>query len=317
MEKNVNNVEKTNIDDFLVVSATPHIRSSITNSKIMLDVIIALIPALIAGVYFFGIRALLMVLISVGTAVLSEYVFQKITKKPITVMDFSAVVTGILLAFNVPSSLPYYMIIFGSIFAIIVVKQLFGGLGSNFMNPALAARAALMASWPKEMASFVAPGPDAVTIATPLSGGEVSLMDAFIGNMPGTIGEVSAICLLIGAAYLIIRKIINIRIPLVYILSTALFLLLFGTPANELLNQVLYGGLLLGALFMATDYVTAPVSKNGQIIFALGCGLITAAIRVFGALPEGVSYSILVMNVASPLIEKLTTPKVYGRGGRK
>ena len=317
MEKNVNNVEKTNIDDFLVVSATPHIRSSITNSKIMLDVIIALIPALIAGVYFFGIRALLMVLISVGTAVLSEYVFQKITKRPITVMDFSAVVTGILLAFNVPSSLPYYMIIFGSIFAIIVVKQLFGGLGSNFMNPALAARAALMASWPKEMASFVAPGPDAVTIATPLSGGEVSLMDAFIGNMPGTIGEVSAICLLIGAAYLIIRKIINIRIPLVYILSTALFLLLFGTPANELLNQVLYGGLLLGALFMATDYVTAPVSKNGQIIFALGCGLITAAIRVFGALPEGVSYSILVMNVASPLIEKLTTPKVYGRGGRK
>ena len=317
MEKNVNNVEKTNIDDFLVVSATPHIRSSITNSKIMLDVIIALIPALIAGVYFFGIRALLMVLISVGTAVLSEYVFQKITNRPITVMDFSAVVTGILLAFNVPSSLPYYMIIFGSIFAIIVVKQLFGGLGSNFMNPALAARAALMASWPKEMASFVAPGPDAVTIATPLSGGEVSLMDAFIGNMPGTIGEVSAICLLIGAAYLIIRKIINIRIPLVYILSTALFLLLFGTPANELLNQVLYGGLLLGALFMATDYVTAPVSKNGQIIFALGCGLITAAIRVFGALPEGVSYSILVMNVASPLIEKLTTPKVYGRGGRK
>ena len=199
MENKTNNVESINIDEFLVVSATPHIRSSITNSKIMLDVVIALIPALIAGTYFFGLRALLLVLVSVGTAVLSEYVFQKITNRPITVMDFSAVVTGILLAFNVPSTLPFYMIIIGSIFAIIVVKQLFGGLGSNFMNPALAARAALMASWPKEMASFVAPGPDAIATATPLAGGSVTLLDAFIGKMPGTIGEVSALCLLIGA----------------------------------------------------------------------------------------------------------------------
>ncbi|WP_243660173.1 RnfABCDGE type electron transport complex subunit D [Miniphocaeibacter halophilus] len=318
MDKENIKVSETNFDNILTVSATPHIRSSETSSRIMLDVVIALVPALIAGTYFFGLRALMLVLVSVAAAVLSEFVFQKITKKESTITDLSAVVTGILVAFNVPSTLPFYMVAFGSFFAIVVVKQLFGGIGSNFMNPALAARAALMASWPKEMANFVAPGADAISTATPLSGGEaVTLMDAFIGKMPGTIGEVSAICLLIGAAYLLVRKVISIRIPLVYILSTVVFLFAFGIPANKLLDQVLYGGLILGAFFMATDYVTAPVSKKGQVIFALGCGLITAAIRMFGSLPEGVSYSILVMNVATPLIEKFTTPKAYGKGGKK
>lgn len=318
MEKNIKKTDDINFDGILTVSATPHIRSSLTSSKIMRDVVIALMPALIAGTYFFGRRALMLTVVSVLAAVASEYLFQKIAKKPSTISDLSAVVTGILVAFNVPVTLPFYMVIFGSFFAIVVVKQLFGGLGSNFMNPALAARAALMASWPKEMANFVAPGVDAVSTATPLGGGEaVSLMDAFIGKMPGTIGEVSAICILIGALYLIIKKVISIRIPLVYILSTVVFLFAFGVPAGELLNQVLYGGLILGAFFMATDYVTAPVSKKGQIIFAIGCGLLTAAIRMFGSLPEGVSYSILVMNVASPFIEKFTTPKAYGRGGKK
>lgn len=306
-----------NLEGKLEVSAIPHLRDSITSSKVMLDVIIALMPALIAGVYFFRMRALLLCLVSVGSCVLSEYAFQKLTKRPVTIGDLSAVVTGLLLAFNVPVTMPFYMVIFGGIFAIIITKQLFGGIGANFMNPALAARAALMASWPKEMANYVAPGPDAVSIATPLAGGEVNLMDAFLGNMGGCIGEVSALALLIGGIYLLVKKVIHIRIPLTYILTTVVFLFIFGVPAEELLNHVLIGGLLLGAIFMATDYVTAPVSKKGQIIFAIGCGLITAAIRVFGSLPEGVSYSILVMNCATPLIEKLTTPKPFGRGGKR
>ncbi|MDO5017831.1 MAG: RnfABCDGE type electron transport complex subunit D [Lagierella massiliensis] len=318
MEKNIKKQEVVdNLQGKLAVSAIPHIRSSITSSKVMLDVIIALTPALIAGIYFFGIRALLLCLVSVCSCVLSEYAFEKLTKRPITIGDFSAVVTGLLLAFNVPVTMPLYMVIFGGIFAIIITKQLFGGLGANFMNPALAARAALMASWPKEMANFVSPGTDAVSIATPLAGGEVELMDAFIGNMGGTIGEVSALALLIGGIYLIVRKVISIRIPFTYILTTVVFLFLFGVPAEDLIKHVLIGGLLLGSIFMATDYVTAPVSKKGQIIFAFGCGLITASIRVFGSLPEGVSYSILVMNCATPLIEKLTMPTPFGRGGKK
>lgn len=321
MENNINKIDDAKLNEILTVSATPHLRTKETSSKIMIDVAIALMPALLASVYFFGARALVVTVASVVTAVLSEFIFQKIAKKESTITDFSAVVTGILVAFNVPVNIPIYMVVFGSFFAIVVVKQLFGGIGSNFMNPALAGRAAIMASWPLEMGSFTAPhaqlGVDAVTVATPLAGESVSLFDAFIGNMPGTIGEVSAICLLIGAAYLLIKKVISIRIPLVYILSTVVMLFVFGTPLNELPNQVLYGGLILGAFFMATDYVTAPVSKKGQMIFAIGCGLITAAIRVFGSLPEGVSYSILVMNVAAPLIDKLTTPKSYGRGGKK
>ncbi|WP_100065097.1 RnfABCDGE type electron transport complex subunit D [Miniphocaeibacter massiliensis] len=321
MENNINKIDDSKLNEILTVSATPHIRSANTSSKIMRDVVIALVPALAASFYFFGIRALIVTLVSVITAVLSELIFQKITKKPVTITDLSAVVTGILVAYNVPVNIPLYMVAFGSLFAIIVVKQLFGGIGSNFMNPALAGRAAIMASWPLEMGSFTAPhaklGVDAVTVATPLAGGEVTLMDAFVGNMPGTIGEVSAVCLLIGAGYLLLKKVISIRIPLLYILTTVVMLFLVGIPANELLNQVLYGGLILGAFFMATDYATAPVSKKGQIIFAIGCGIITACIRKFGSLPEGVSYSILVMNIATPLIDKLTTPKSYGRGGKK
>ena len=278
------------------------------------------VPALFAAVYFFGIRSLIITAVSVGACVLSEYIYEKITHREITIGDFSAVVTGILLAYNLPVSIPLPMVALGGVFAIIIVKQLFGGLGANFMNPALGARAFLMASWSSHMATFTAPRTDMVSAPTYLSGAMdegiiISVKDAFIGNMGGCIGEVSALALLIGAVYLIAKGIISLRIPIVYIGSTVIVLLICGIPMADIPLQILSGGLILGAFFMATDYVTAPVSRKGQIIFALGCGIFTALIRVFGALPEGVSYSILVMNAAAPLIEQLTMPKPFGRGG--
>lgn len=313
-----NNVEELKLDDALYVSEIPHIRSKESTSRIMIDVIIAMVPAILASVYFFGMRSIAVIGVSVISAVLSEYIYNKIMKKNNTVKDYSAIVTGILLAFNVPVSIPLPMVAFGSFFAIIVVKQLFGGLGSNFMNPALAARALLMMSWPEEMTNFTAPMSDMVATATPLSGGEaVSLMDAFIGKMPGSLGEVSALCLLIGVVYLLIRKVITLRIPVTYILSTVITLFICGVPANELLMHVLSGGLILGAFFMATDYVSAPVSKKAQIVFAIGCGVLTAVIRVFGSMPEGVSFSILVMNVVTPFLEKVMMPKPFGLEGAK
>lgn len=313
----------------LFVGSSPHLRSEATVSTVMRDVVIALIPTLLAGIYFFGVRALLVTLVSVVFAVGSEYVYEKLTHRPITIKDYSAVITGMLLAFNVPSTIPYWMIALGSMFAIIIVKQLYGGLGMNFMNPALAARAALMASFPTAMANYAAPNTtisnlinsstysslDATTFATPLSKGtQVNFLEAFIGVRGGCIGEVSTICLLIGAGYLLYRGVIQLRIPLVFISTTAVVLALTGTAIADLPVQLLMGGLILGAFFMATDYVSAPVNRKAQIFFAMGCGIITALIRNFGNLPEGVSYSILFMNILTPLLEKYCVPKVFGEG---
>lgn len=313
----------------LFVGSSPHIRSEATVSTVMRDVVIALIPTLLAGIYFFGFRALLVTLVSVIFAVGSEYIYEKLTHRPITIKDYSAVITGMLLAFNVPVTIPYWMVALGSMFAIIIVKQLYGGLGMNFMNPALAARAALMASFPTAMANYVAPNSgisnlinsstysslDATTFATPLSKGtQVNFLEAFIGVRGGCIGEVSTICLLIGAGYLLYRGVIQLRIPLVFISTTAVVLALTGTPIAKLPIQLLMGGLVLGAFFMATDYVSAPVNRKAQIFFAIGCGIITALIRNFGNLPEGVSYSILFMNILTPLLEKYCVPKVFGEG---
>ena len=310
----------------LFVGSSPHIRSEATVSTVMRDVVIALIPTLLAGIYFFGFRALLVTLVSVIFAVGSEYIYEKLTHRPITIKDYSAVITGMLLAFNVPVTIPYWMVALGSMFAIIIVKQLYGGLGMNFMNPALAARAALMASFPTAMANYVAPNSgisnlinsstysslDATTFATPLSKGtQVNFLEAFIGVRGGCIGEVSTICLLIGAGYLLYRGVIQLRIPLVFISTTAVVLALTGTPIAKLPIQLLMGGLIF---FMATDYVSAPVNRKAQIFFAIGCGIITALIRNFGNLPEGVSYSILFMNILTPLLEKYCVPKVFGEG---
>lgn len=323
MDSNIVNSKETSsamLENMLIVSSTPHIRSNGTTSRIMLDVIIALIPAMIGSVFFFGLNALKLILISVAASVIFEAAIQKLFKKEITIKDYSAIVTGILLAFNLPANAPWWIPVFGAGFAIIIVKQLFGGIGSNFMNPALAARAALLASWPNIMSNFVS-GVDAVAGATPLammkygSAGKQlpSMMNMFIGNIGGSLGETSALLLLIGAAYLIIRKVINWKIPAVYIGTTCIMLLVLGVGADQLVYHILGGGLILGAFFMATDYSSTPVTPKGQIIFGIGAGLLTAIIRVKGGFPEGVSYSILLMNVASPLIEKFTGPKVFGR----
>lgn len=314
MENNVSNLDQQKLNEMLTVSAAPHVKTDKTTQKIMLDVIIALMPALVAAVYFFGLRALWIVIASVIAAVVSELAFQKAVKKPVTISDLSAVVTGILVAYNVPVSLPFPMVILGSIFAIIVVKQLFGGIGYNFMNPALAARAFIMASWPQAMGSYPAPfTTDMVASATPLQGGTMpSLMDAFMGTMGGCIGEVSAVAILIGAAYLVFKGVINLRIPLAYIITAAVMFIITGTAIDQVAVQLLLGGIMLGAFFMATDYSSTPVSAKGELVFGIGCGILTVLIRVFGPMPEGVSYSILLMNVATPFIERITKPKVFG-----
>lgn len=320
-----------NVNEMLIVTEAPHTRGKNTTSGIMLDVIIALIPALIAGIVVFGFRALTLAAVCMASAVLFEWAWCKILKKPSTVGDFSAALTGLLLALNLPVTMPYWMAICGSLFAIIVVKQFFGGIGHNFMNPALAARAFLLTSWAQAMTTWAVPfsktsifsGADAVTSATPL--GMIkegmtdklpSYMDLFLGNIGGCVGEVSAVAILIGAAYLLARRVISIRIPGAYILTVAVLTFIFGGKdglfTGDALYHVLSGGLLLGAFFMATDYVTTPYTKKGQIIFGVGCGVLTAVIRIFGGYPEGVSYSILLMNVVSPLIERYTIPKKYG-----
>ncbi len=303
------------------VSSSPHIRSGETTQRIMLDVIIALMPALFAGVFYFGFKALTLTVTAVVFAVAAEVVMQKIMGKPVTVNDLSAVVTGILIAFNVPASLPIWMVAVGSVFAIAIAKQCFGGLGFNFINPALAARAMLLASWPVDMTGWVAPRADAVSTATPLAilGGDAtgqalpSVMDLFIGNVGGCIGETSALALLIGAAYLLYRGVISHRIPAAYIGTVAVLAFLFGgvNPVT-MIYHVFAGGLFLGAIFMATDYSTSPMSAKGQIIFGIGCGMLTSIIRFYGGYPEGVSYSILLMNLATPLIDRYTMPRKFG-----
>lgn len=306
----------------LIVSSSPHLRSDEAINVIMRDVVIALLPAALAGVYFFGMGAITVILSAVIAAVATEAAIQKIRRQPVTIDDWSAVVTGLLLAFNIPATAPWWMPAVGSIFAIAIVKHAFGGLGHNFMNPALAARAMLLASWPVQMTNWVKPGPDAVSTATPLAligGMEASgqslpsLFNLFIGNVGGCIGETSAVLLILGGVYLVYRGVITPRIPVVYIGTVAvLTFILGGFQFDYMIYQLLAGGLMLGAIYMATDYSSSPVTPKGQIIFALGCGIFTSIIRLYGGYPEGVSYSILLMNVAAPLIDKYSKPKVFG-----
>ncbi|SHH61088.1 electron transport complex protein RnfD [Caloranaerobacter azorensis DSM 13643] len=308
------------MDNKLIVSSSPHIRSDETISRIMLDVIIALLPATLASIYYFRFNALKLIVLAVLTAVATEALIQKLLKKPITVNDLSAVVTGLLLAFNIPSSAPWWIPVIGSAFAIAIVKQAFGGLGHNFMNPALAARAMLLASWPVIMTNWVTPGPEAVSTATPLAilKGEAanqvlpSLKDVFFGNVGGCLGETSAILLILGGLYLLYRGVINWRIPFTYIGTVAVMMLIFDGGFNNMVYHIFAGGLMLGAFFMATDYASSPVTPKGQIIFGIGCGVITSVIRLYGGYPEGVSYSILLMNIVAPLLDKYTSPRVFG-----
>ena len=265
-------------------------------------------------------NALIIYLISVVCCVGSEFIYQKLAGKESQIGDLSSIVTGLLLAMNMPAGVPWYVPAISSVFAIIIVKEAFGGIGGNFVNPALAGRAMAMLSWPQIMATYTVPGVDAASAATPLTiikaGKDLaslpSLQDMFIGNIGGVIGETSALLLLIGACYLLIRKVIDWKIPVIYILTTIVFLFVFGIKADIIPYEVLGGGLMLGALFMATDYSSTPQGTKGKIIFAIGCGLITALIRTKGNMAEGVSYSILLMNVASPLIERLTKTEAYG-----
>lgn len=295
---------------FLVLSSSPHIRTKNSTQKIMLNVIISLLPVLFAAVYIYGFRVLVLTLVTVASCVLAEFVTQKAMNKPIRIRDLSAVVTGMLLAFNMPVTFPFWMAIFGGIFAIVIVKEFFGGIGNNFMNPALAARAVLLASWPTQMGNFVL---DGVSTSTPLSGKPVEIMDLFLGNIGGVMGEVSKVAILIGLAYLLFTKVISIRIPLVYVATCAILLYIFKYDMEETIMQLLSGGLLFGAVFMLTDYSTSPMSNLGQVIFAFGAALLTVIIRVYGGYPEGVSYGILMMNVCTPLIDKYIKPKTFGR----
>ncbi len=319
------------------VSASPHIRHKTTTASIMTDVAIALLPALVSGVYYFGFRVAYLTLLSVLFCVGFEFLWQKITKKEVTINDGTAVVTGLLLAFNLPVSVPWWLILVGAFVAIIIAKQLFGGVGNNFINPALAGRAFLMASWPALMTHWIPPfsgnlkGADVVSTATPLAilkdasiGTLPPLSDMFMGNIGGCIGETCALALLVGGAYLVLRGVISLRIPLVYILTVAVLTFVFPNSSLSRIDSVLYnvlgGSLLLGAIFMATDYVTSPITKKGQVIMGLGCGILTFVIRRFGGYPEGASYSIMLMNVATPLIDQWVRPRTFGtpqgRGGR-
>ena len=318
----------------LIASSNPHIRNNEDTRSIMLDVIIALCPALAWSIYRFGFRALLAAAVSVGSAMCWEWLYRKALKKPQMLGDLSAAVTGLLLSMVCPVTLPYWMLVVGNFFAIVVVKQLYGGLGKNFMNPALAGRAALVACYTSQMTSWIDPnagwaplslrGVDVVTAATPMAmigedfaglTGTYSVSDLFIGFTGGSTGEISAMMLLIGGLYLIFRKVISWHIPAAYIGTVALLSLLFprgNDPVQYMLYSVFGGGLMLGAFFMATDYVTSPVTKKGQLIFGVGCGLLTVFIRVFGSYPEGVCYSILLMNCTVWIIDKHVKPTRFG-----
>lgn len=300
------------------VSVSPHVRDKSSTSKIMLDVCIALVPTLAFGVIHFGLNALIVIISSVLSCVISEAVFELIVKKPLTIGDLSAVVTGLILALNMPPDVAWWVPAVGGVFAIVVIKMLFGGIGQNIMNPALGARCFLLISFASRMTDFSV---DGVSGATPLAqlkaGGSIDLLDAFIGFQNGCIGEVSALAILIGFMYLLIRKVISIRIPGIYILSAMAFIFLFNLPsgvpsANYMLGQLLTGGLLAGAVFMATDYTTSPITKGGQIIYALLLGFLTAVFRVLGSSAEGVSYAIIISNLVVPLIEKISVPKAFG-----
>lgn len=306
----------------LTISSSPHLRSGASTRSIMLDVIIALTPAAIASVILFGPRALMLLAVSVSACVLSEWICRKIMKRENTIGDLSAVVTGILLAFNVPVGVNPLVLAFGDVVAIVVVKQMFGGIGQNFVNPALTARIILMASFPAQMSTWERPfyylnPADAVTTATPLgiqkTGAEGTippLLRMLVGERPGCLGETCAVALILGGIYLVWRKVISPVIPLCYLGTAAAISLIAG---RNVALDLLTGGLLLGGIFMATDYTTSPITPKGKVVFAVGAGIITMLIRIFGALPEGVSFSIILMNLLVPHIERLTRPRVFGK----
>lgn len=321
----------------VVVTSSPHIKTDEDTRSIMFDVIIAMLPALAIAIFTFGLRSLTLVLIAVVSSVLFEAIYNKIMKQRVSVGDFSAIITGMLIAYNIPVSAPWWLPVFGSLFAIVIAKMLFGGIGRNFMNPALAGRAFLLASWPGLMTLWTTPGAKlplfgdvdvtAISSATPLSvmkvatvGGarlpDATLLDLLLGQRGGCIGEVSALALIAGGLYLLYRKVITINIPAAYILTVAVLTFLFPLGGADrlqwMLTEVMSGGLLLGAIFMATDYVTSPVTPRGQIVFGIGCGLLTVFIRYFGGLPEGVSYSILIMNTLTWVIDQKTHPRKFG-----
>lgn len=304
------------MSDLYHVSSAPHVRAKDTTSRIMLYVIIAMLPAALFGIYNFGLRALLLILVTVASCVASEWIFNKIVHKKQTIGDLSAVVTGMILALNLPVNLPIWEAIVGGVFAIVIVKMLFGGLGQNFMNPALAARCFLLIAFAKDMTNFVT---DTYTGATPLAamrnGEAVNTMDMLIGRTAGTIGETSVIALIIGAIFMILMGVIDLRIPASYIVTFAVFMMLFGghgVDANYITAQLCAGGLMFGAFFMATDYVTSPITPRGQILFGICCGIFTGIFRCFGANAEGVSFAIILSNILVPLLEKITIPKAFG-----
>ncbi len=307
------------MSQLMKVSSNPHVRSHITTSNIMLAVIIALLPAAGFGIYNFGLDALILILVTVATTVLTEYIYEKLMHKPVTIGDYSAVVTGLLLALNLPSTAPWWIGVVGGIFAILVVKMLFGGLGQNFMNPALGARCFLLISYTSIMCNF---NTDAYSGATPLAqlkaGENVDILKMVIGKTAGTIGETSMIAIVIGACFLILLGVIDLRVPGTYIVTFIVFLCLFGGHGFDpafISAHLAGGGLMLGAFFMATDYVTRPVTKKGQYLYGVLLGILTGVFRLFGPSAEGVSYAIILGNLLVPLIEKITMPKPFGKGG--
>ncbi len=303
----------------LIVNVFPHLHKAESASRIMWMVAISLIPAGIAGVVIFGLDAFKVIILSIFSALIAEGILQLLTKRKVTVLDGSAFLTGLLLAYNLPPGVPFWLPILGSFFAIAIGKQVFGGLGQNIFNPALAGRVFLMASWPKYMTTFTY---DAITSATPLAMVKegkllerIPYLDLFLGKHGGCIGEVCILALLAGAAFLLIKGYISWHIPATYIFTTGVFTYVFGPAglfSGDWLFHVLSGGLILGAFFMATDYVTSPLTRKGQVIFGIGCGLITAVIRLWGGYPEGVSYAILMMNAATPIIDRYTKTRIYG-----
>ena len=307
------------MDEMRKVSSNPHVRSKVTTSNIMMWVVIALLPTTCFGIYNFGLDALIIVVLSMASTVLTELIYEKLMHKPVTIKDGSAVVTGLLLALNLPSTVPWWIPVVGGVFAIIVVKMVFGGLGQNFMNPALGARCFLLISFPAIMTNFVT---DTYTGATPLSalknGDSVLVMDEIVGKTGGTIGETSMIAIVIGACILIMLGIIDLRIPGTYIVTFAIFIAIYNVANGNGINpvyisaQLAGGGLMLGAFFMATDYVTSPITNSGKYIFGIILGLLTGVFRCFGSSAEGVSYAIIIANLLVPLIEKYTLPKAFG-----
>ena len=309
------------MSDVMKVSSNPHIRSKVTTSNIMLAVVIALLPAAGFGIYNFGLDALILILVTVASTVLTEFLYEKLMHKPVTIGDYSAVVTGLLLALNLPPAAPWWIGVIGGVFAILVVKMLFGGLGQNFMNPALGARCFLLISYTSIMCNFEC---DTYTGATPLAtlkaGGNVNILDMVIGRTAGTIGETSMIAIVLGACFLILLGIIDLRIPGSYIVSFVIFIILFGGHGFNptfISAHLAGGGLMLGAFFMATDYVTRPITKKGQYLYGIFLGILTGIFRIFGPSAEGVSYAIIIGNLLVPLIEKITLPKAFGKGGEK